>query len=113
MRRMLILVMTLVLVAGCCGTNSLKVTTIPVGAKLYANGNYVGLTPCNAPAKWNFLWSNTVRLKMEKSGYEPMELNVSTEECRSRERKGDCEKGSEFGKGDTFPYTFNLEKKVK
>lgn len=111
MYRLLSITLLIILLAGCSGTNSLKISTIPSGAKIYANDSYIGTSPCNVPSKWNVLWSDTVRLNIKKDGYADESLNITTEEIRIMKKNEEYEDDSEFGTGNTFPFTFKLQKK--
>jgi len=111
MYRLLSITLLIILLAGCSGTNSLKITTIPSEAKIYANDSYIGTSPCNVPAKWNVLWSDTVTLKIKKDGYVDESQSITTEEIRIMKKNEKFEADSEFGKGNTFPFTFKLQKK--
>jgi len=111
MYRLLSILLLIILLAGCSGTNSLKINTVPSGAKIYANESYIGTSPCNVPSKWNVLWSDTVSLNIQKEGYVVENLNITTEEIRIMKKKKQYEEDSEFGKGNTYPFTFKLQKK--
>ena len=109
MKRIISFILLAVLLSGS-GVHSVSVKTDPPGAKVYSSDSYVGVSPCNVPADYNFLWGETVSLKMEKPGYKTKELNITTEELKVKEGTSESIRGSEFGDGYTFPYTFTLEK---
>jgi len=113
-KKMVLLIGIAVMMAGCAGTNTVRVSSIPDGAKLYANGEYVGETPKSVPSK-HWMWfgiagGDTVKLRLEKSGYKLTEKTVPFFELKHRFWQGDFTGGSEFGWGNTFTYTIHLEK---
>ncbi len=109
MKRFFSLMLVIILLAGC-GAHNLKITSDPSGADVYANNSYIGRTPCDVPANWNYLWSDTVTLKIQKKGYAPYFMNITTEELRIKKKNKELTSGSKFGKGDTYPFEFKLEK---
>jgi len=109
MRKPLILPVVLLLFAGCAGTNSIKVSTVPEGARLYANGEYLGLTPRSVPSNWWHGGGDNVQVRLEKDGYRTVEKAIPWSELNHRYWQGDLVGGSEFGLGNTFPYTIHLE----
>jgi hypothetical protein len=112
MKRLTVLVLIL-LIAGCSGVDTLRITSTPTQAKIYLNGEYHAKTPCSVPADWyNILGIYTgdrVNLIVEKEGYKTIEKSIPASERKVRTKKGDVVKGSEFGTGSTFVYTFILE----
>jgi hypothetical protein len=104
-----------VLIAAACagcgwGTNAIRISSIPDGAKVYVNGEYKGETPRTVPSKCWWNGGETVQVRLEKEGYRTFEKSIPWADLYHRWSQGDCTAGSEFGNGATFPYTFHLEK---
>ena len=67
-----ILAVGLLLCAGCTGrvVRTITVESQPPGAVLWLNDNEVGRTPATVP----FTWYGVYSIRMEKEGYEPLEI---------------------------------------
>ncbi len=109
MKKALVAIMA-VLLSGCAGTNALKISSVPGDARLYANGEYLGMTPRSAPSKWWTGGGDSVMIRVEKDGYKAVEKTIPWSELNHRWWQGDFLGGSEFGLGNTFLYTIHLEK---
>ena len=116
MRKMVIIMMFAAMAAGgsgCMGTSALQVRTAPAGAKLYANGKYIGVTPASVPVDWGYFilyaYCDATRIKVEKEGYQPVEKAVTRVDLGRRNRNGGYFPGSPFGSGRTYPYLLNLD----
>jgi hypothetical protein len=99
--------------AGCVGTSALRISSVPDGAKLYANGKYVGETPASVPVDWGYFvvygHCDMTQIRLEKPGYQAAERKVTRLELGHRNRNGAYLRGSEFGRGRTYPYVFALQ----
>ena len=99
--------------AGCVGTSALRISTVPAGAKLYANGKYVGETPKDIPVTWGYyvLYSrcDATQIKIEKEGFKPYQSDITESTLGRRNRNGAYLPDSPFGPGRTYPYVINLQ----
>jgi len=111
-KRLFLLAIVMVMLTGCgYGVNALRISSIPNGAKVYANGEYLGETPKSVPSKW---WmppaGDTVKIRLEKAGCKVTERNIPWSELNTMYWQHDYAAGSEFGNGNTFSFTINLDK---
>jgi hypothetical protein len=103
--------------AGCVGTSALRISTVPPDAKVYANGRLVGQSPTNIPVHWGYyiLYSHCDKtlVRIEKDGYQTLETLVTRATLGHRNRSGNYTPESEFGKGRTYPFVFQLHPEKK
>jgi len=87
------------------------VKTVPPGAQLHVNGKSVGATPRSIPSHWA-IWpfSPNIVLRVQKPGYATHTEIVTPRKRWRRLWNADHTAGSAFGWGQTYPYTFTLEK---
>jgi len=111
----------LVALGGCFGgqaSHTVRILSIPSGAKVYLNDNYVGTTPLSLEHdryfffKWN---PYTYTKEASSGGFEPRTIRLEKEGYKTVEKTyklGDLksEPGSEFGWGNTYFLTITLEK---
>ena len=100
-----------VIMTGCGGTNTLRVSTVPTSARLYADGEYRGITPASIPQSWGpwGIWGDATEIRIEKEGYKVFRRTIPNWELTRRWWAGNRSSGSEFGFGWVYPYTFTLE----
>jgi hypothetical protein len=56
-----------------------SITTIPSGAQVYANGQYVGTTPSNGPLYFTQVIPGTYSMLLSKAGYQDYTANVQVQ----------------------------------
>jgi hypothetical protein len=111
----------LVALGGCImggGTHTVRVSSVPSGAKVYLNDNYVGITPLSLEhvRYFEFFWFPGADPEAHSGGFEPRTIRLEKEGYKAVEKTyklGDLESkpGSEFGWGFTYFLTMTLEKK--
>ncbi|MBN1883659.1 MAG: PEGA domain-containing protein [Deltaproteobacteria bacterium] len=104
-----ILVMFSVSILGCWGINTITIISEPTGSKLYVNGEYVGQTPRSVPQKWDSFGGDATAVKLTNDGYIPFERTILHKELNDMYWSGNFVRGSQFGYGNTFNFSFNLE----
>ena len=110
-KKLLLIVLCLALVG--CGSNTVRVITVPSHAKVTANGQYAGVSPVSLNQKWWGMggWGDTLHLVVEKEGYYTVRRTVSQGQLNERFWSGDYQGGSETGYGSTYVITISLEEK--
>jgi len=79
-----ILLFALIL-TGCGGAMSVKISSVPKGARVYVDGEYKGKTPLMLAVQWNenlFTFTENLfyprRIRMEKEGYKTITRNFTS-----------------------------------
>ena len=96
---------------GRSGVDTIRVVTVPEGATLQVNGKSIGLTPQSVPQAWEKVGSSgeTLSIVLEKEGYETVKQTITYDDTVQRYWREEFSRGSEFGRGDTYIYTFQLK----
>ena len=97
---------------GRSGTDTIRIVTVPAEAKVYVNGEMKGLSPVSIPQKWENAGSKgeTLEISIQKDGYAAVETTITYEDTVERFWREEFKRGSEFGRGDTYTYTFRLKR---
>jgi len=109
----------IVFFCGCGGykktVNTVRITSIPEGAKLYINGFYVGCTPQSIAQKcWSSEYGThggqTLSVKLVKNGYKSLRRKIDCGELAGQWLSGNYDEGSEHGNGNTYQFIFPLRR---
>ena len=99
------------LLTGCGGTNTVRMVTEPTGASVTVNGKLAGNAPQSIPQKHWGTGGESLSVKLELPGYEPLLRTIPHSELYNLWANGNYEAGSEFGPGNTFTIHCTLQKR--
>ncbi len=106
-----VIVLCFLMFNGCAPkrTDTIQLTTIPEGAKVTVNESYSGESPVSFYHKYRMTNDeDTIDIYLEKEGYYPTARTVYPLGLVSRIVEKDYVRGSNLGKGDTFPVEIYL-----
>ena len=111
MKKLLIVLGLISLLAGCAEVGAFRVDSVPDQAMVYVDGVYAGKTPYTVHTSWYKVLGITVgdrqHLTIDKEGYKTIEKDTSASERSATRPGGDF--AMPAGSGTTGLYTFRLE----
>ena len=111
MKKLLIVLGLITLLAGCAEVGAFRVNTVPDQATVYVDGVYAGKTPYTIHTTWyNVLGINfgdRMHLTVDKEGYKTIEKTTSVSDRKTQKPGGDYK--GESGSLKTGMYSFRLE----
>jgi len=109
-KTMLAAALILIFLAGCAGTDTVAIRTIPDGVKVYPEGVFACDSPCDLPLKYSGVSGEKFKITLEKQGFVPMTFEMNRPQLADKFFAGDYIAGSKYGAGNTFVFTYNLAK---
>lgn len=106
---MIMLVGLLGLVA-CAGVDTIAVKTIPDDAKVYKDGTFVCNSPCDLPFHFAGAGGEIYNVTLEKEGFKSVTSEMKRSLLFDKFFAGNYIRGSKFGAGNTFVFTYTLER---
>lgn len=97
----------------CAGTDTVAIKTIPDGVQIYRDDVYVCDSPCDLPLKFSGTTGERYMLRLEKDGYKDRTFEMNRPMLFDKFWGGDYIAGSKFGAGNTFVFTYSLEKSAE
>ncbi|ACS80165.1 caspase family protein [Maridesulfovibrio salexigens] len=113
MRRLLALffmVAVLHILPSCAGVDTIAVKTIPDNAKVFKDETFMCNSPCDIPFKFSGTTGEIYNITLEKEGYKKQSYGMDRSQLFDKYFAGNYIPGSKFGSGNTFVFTYSLEK---
>ncbi len=95
------------------GTDTVAIETIPNGASLYKDGEYICETPCTIPFRYSGISAGEkYDITLSKSGYSSTTIHFERSMLFRKFYSGNYQSGSKYGPGNTFTFTYRLSQKA-
>jgi hypothetical protein len=107
-----VIVFCFLILNGCMPkrVDTIQLTTIPEGAKVTVDGKNSGESPVSFFHKYNIANDkDAIDINLEKEGYYPTSRTIYPLGLMARVNERDYVRGSNLGKGDTFPIEIYLK----
>jgi len=95
------------------GTDTVSIKTIPDNAKVYKDGTFVCNSPCYLPLKYSGTTGERYTVRLEKYGFKSKTFEMNRPRLTDKFWSGDYIAGSRFGAGNTFVFTYSLERQAE
>ena len=95
------------------GTDTVSIKTIPDNARVFKNDTFICTSPCELPLQYSGASGERYFVRLEKRGYKSMTFEMSRPKLTDKFWSGDYIAGSRFGAGNTFVFTYNLERQAE
>lgn len=114
-----VLLLCLLLQAGCvrqmsegfmAGTDTVSIKTVPAGVRVYKDGTYMCNSPCFLPLEYSGVSGERYTVTLEKDGYKTQSFEMNRDRLTDKFWSGDYITGSRFGAGNTFVFTYALDR---
>lgn len=98
------------MLASCAGVDTIAVKTIPADVKVYKDGTFMCNSPCDLPFNFSGSTGEIYSVTLEKEGYKSLTFEMNRSRLFDKFFSGDYIAGSQFGPGNTFVFTYSLER---
>lgn len=98
------------MLVSCAGVDTVSLKTIPDGVSVSKDGVFVCHSPCDLPFHYSGTTGEVYNVTLEKDGFKSQTFEMNRSRLTSKFFSGDYIAGSQFGPGNTFVFTYILEK---
>lgn len=110
--RLWALLLCALILGGCAGTDTVSIRTIPDGVAVYRDGTFVCDSPCDLPLKYSGATGERFTVMLKKPGFASRTFEMNRSRLTDKFLSGDFLSGSKYGAGNTFVFTYILERQA-
>jgi len=109
----LAIILCFLMLGACAGTDTVLINTIPNDARVFRDDTFICNSPCDLPLNYSGTTGEKYSVRLEKSGFNSMTFEMNRSKLFDKFFSGDYIAGSKYGPGNTFVFTYPLEKQAE